>query len=182
MRDRLKTSTHTWRAIASLALCAIGVALSSYTLWVHYRPSALVCVSAGSIDCQAVLTSAQSVIVGIPVPYFGIVFFVALGGLCLPAAWVSTEAWVHLVRLAAVIIGMGSAIYLIVTELFTVKKICLWCTGVHVVTFAVFVIVVTATPAIMARSGSSLPDHAAELDDPSIRHLTQRQRSEQNTS
>jgi uncharacterized membrane protein len=143
-----------WRPIVTLLLCAIGVGLSSYTLWVHYHPKALVCVDAGPIDCQAVLTSAQSIILGIPVPVFGLVFFIGLGALCLPIAWRTTAAWVHWLRLAGVVAGIGTVVYLITTELFTVKKICLWCTGVHLVTFALFVIVVTSTPALLDRSGS----------------------------
>ncbi len=142
-----------WRPVVTLTLCVIGLGLSIYTLWIHYQPSALACISAGPIDCQAVLTSAQSVVVGIPVPYFGIVFFLGMGALCLPAAWRISAVWVHVLRLAGVVVGIGSVIYLISTELFTVKKICLWCSGVHLVTFALFIIIVTATPALMARSG-----------------------------
>ena len=47
--------------------------------------------------------------------------------------------------------GIGSVVYLVSTELFTIKKICLWCTGVHAVTFALFVVVVTGTPALVDR-------------------------------
>jgi uncharacterized membrane protein len=82
------------------------------------------------------------------------VFFIGLGALCLPIAWRTTAAWVHWLRLAGVVAGIGTVVYLITTELFTVKKICLWCTGVHLVTFALFVIVVTSTPALLDRSGS----------------------------
>jgi uncharacterized membrane protein len=145
-------SARNWQQVATLTLCGIGLALSAYALWVHYHPGALVCVSAGSIGCQAVLTSAQSVVLGIPVPFFGLVFFLGLGTLCLPAAWRSMDARVHWVRLMGVIVGIGTVVYLVTTELFTVKKICLWCTGVHIVTFALFVIVVTSTPALLDRS------------------------------
>lgn len=141
-----------WRPVVTLILCAVGLALSGYTLWVHYHPSALVCVSAGAIDCQAVLTSAQSVVLGIPVPAFGLVFFLGLGALCLPTAWRSAATWVHLLRLLGVVVGIAMVVYLVSTELFTVKKICLWCTGVHIVTFALFTIVVTSTPALLERS------------------------------
>jgi uncharacterized membrane protein len=142
-----------WRPIVTLILCAIGLGLSTYTLWVHYHPSALACpLASGSIDCQAVLTSAQSVILGIPVPVFGLIFFLGLGTLCLPGAWRSTASWVHWLRLAGVIAGIGTVIYLVSTELFTVKKICLWCTGVHIVTFALFVIVISSTPAMLERT------------------------------
>jgi uncharacterized membrane protein len=48
--------------------------------------------------------------------------------------------------------GMGFVIYLVYAELFTIKKICLWCTGVHVVTFFLFVLVVSSFPAMTART------------------------------
>lgn len=72
--------------------------------------------------------------------------------MCLPAAWHSSAAWVHQTRLVGVVVGIGMVVYLVTTALFTIKKICLWCTGVHVVTFALFVIVVTSTPALLDRS------------------------------
>jgi uncharacterized membrane protein len=144
-------NTVTWRPVTTLALCVIGLGLSAYTLWVHYHPGALACLVAGPIDCQAVLTSAQSVVFGIPVPFFGIAFFLGLGAFCLPAAWRSAAVWVHWSRLAVVIVGIGSVIYLVSTELFAVKKICLWCTGVHLVTFALFVIIAISTPALVQR-------------------------------
>jgi uncharacterized membrane protein len=153
VRDRRSKSTPTRRAIASLALCTVGLGLSGYTLDVHFQPQSLVCVNAGPFDCGAVLTSAQSVIFGIPVPFFGIAFFLGLGMLCLPFAWRSAEMWVHWARLAVTVVGIGMVMYLIVTELFTVKKICLWCTGVHVVTFLLFAIVVTGMPALLAQDG-----------------------------
>jgi uncharacterized membrane protein len=88
-------------------------------------------------------------VVGIPVPAFGLAFFLGRGALCPPAAWRSTNPWVHVARLAGVVVGIGTVFYLVSTELFTAKKICLWCTGVHIVTFALFVIVVTSTPALI---------------------------------
>jgi uncharacterized membrane protein len=145
-------SSQRWQIFSSLALCAIGLALSGYTLWVHIQPSALVCVSGGAIDCQAVLTSAQSVVLGIPVPVFGIVFFLVIGALCRPSAWRSTQTRLHILRLVVATVGIFTVLYLISTELFTVKKICLWCTGVHLVTFALFVIIATSTPSLVEQN------------------------------
>jgi uncharacterized membrane protein len=112
-------------------------------------------VNAGPISCEAVLTSAQSVVFGIPVPVFGIIFFIILGALCTPGAWRSPWARIHQLRLLVVIVGIFTVLYLISTELFTNKKICLWCTGVHLVTFALFVIVATSTPSLLERARSS---------------------------
>jgi uncharacterized membrane protein len=150
-----ENSGQRWQIIFSLSLCVIGLALAGYTLWVHWHPGALVCVNAGPISCEAVLTSAQSVVFGIPVPVFGIIFFIVLGALCTPGAWQSSRARIHQLRLLVVIVGMFTVLYLISTELFTIKKICLWCTGVHLVTFALFVIVATSTPSLLEHARSS---------------------------
>jgi uncharacterized membrane protein len=91
-------------------------------------------------------------VAGIPVPVFGIVFFLVLGALCWPAAWRSSQTRIHMLRLVVATVGIFTVLYLISTELFTVKKICLWCTGVHIVTFALFVIVATSTPSLLERT------------------------------
>jgi uncharacterized membrane protein len=143
LQSAVAQPTMRWQAIATSLLCVIGLGLSLYTLWVHYHPGALACIDAGPVDCQAVLTSPQSVVAGVPVPYFGIAFFVVLGLLCLPASWRSASRRIHWSRLAIAAVGIGSAIYLVSIELFDVKKICLYCTGVHAVTFVLFIIIVT---------------------------------------
>jgi uncharacterized membrane protein len=160
--DQREQGGRNWRPVVSLILCAIGMGISLYTLYVHYQPTALACVSAGPIDCQAVLTSAQSSVFGlVPVPYLGIIFFLIIGAFCLPVAWRSEDVRVHLGRLAVAIVGIGMVFYLISTELFSVKKICLWCTGVHLVTFILFVIIVTSTPALLDRTGQRRLESAA---------------------
>jgi len=68
----------------------------------------------------------------------GLVFFVAMVALCLPAAWRATSPWLHRGRIAAVSIGALSVLYLVWVELFAVNAICLWCTAVHVVTLCLF--------------------------------------------
>lgn len=153
--SRREEPSQRWRILSSLALCVIGLALAGYTLWVHYHPSALICANAGPIDCAAVLTSAQSVVLGVPVPIYGFVFFLVLGALCLPPAWRSSDARIHVLRMVVATVGILTVLYLISTELFTVKKICLWCTGVHIVTFVLFVIVATSTPSLLDRTRSS---------------------------
>jgi uncharacterized membrane protein len=74
-----------WQPVALLALCGVGLVVALYTLWIHYHPEALKCFSGGGLfSCAQVLQSAQSVIFGIPVPYFGVTFFLLMALLCLP--------------------------------------------------------------------------------------------------
>jgi uncharacterized membrane protein len=152
LNGQLDANRRTWQPVALLVLCGLGLGLALYTLWIHYQPRALVCVSGGIFNCGEVLKSAQSVIFGVPVPYFGVAFFVVMGSLCVPAAWRSPARWVHKTRLTLSICGMGMVSYLIWTELITLNAVCLWCTGVHIVTFAIFVIVVASTPMLLSRA------------------------------
>jgi uncharacterized membrane protein len=136
-------SPRLWRPFATGGISLAGIGISIYLLIVHYEPQALVCSTSGIVNCEKVLTSPQSVILGIPVPMFGIAFFVAMSALSLPAAWRSTSPWLARARLAAVVVGMGMVVYLISQEALTLHAICLWCTSVHVLTFALFLIVIT---------------------------------------
>ncbi len=79
--------------------------------------------------------------------------------LCLPAAWRSADRRIHLARLALSITGVAMIIYLIIAELFLIKAICLWCSGVHLITFILFVIIVTSAPIVLAPGyGEAEPD------------------------
>jgi uncharacterized membrane protein len=115
------------------------------------QPHSLVCLNADArfIHCEPILTSAQSAVVGLPVSTFGIAFFLALGVLCLPNTWRSSQPAIHILRFALAAVGLLSVLFLIFTELFTVKQFSWWCTGVQAATFALFVIVAASTPALL---------------------------------
>ena len=82
-------------------------------------------------------------ILGLPVALYGAVFFVFMTVINLPLLWRSTSVWVARLRLAAAIAGIGMVIYLISVETLVVHHICIWCTGVHVFMFALFVLITT---------------------------------------
>jgi uncharacterized membrane protein len=139
-----------WQPIATLLLCVFGLGVSIYLTITHFSPHALVCSDNGAINCLKVTTSPQSEIIGIPVAILGLAYFVPMIALCLPAAWRSRDRRIHLARLALSIIGVGMILYLIIAELFIIKAICLWCSSVHLITFILFAIIVTATPIVLA--------------------------------
>ena len=45
------------------------------------------------------------------------------------------------------VVGIVFVLYLVYTELFTIRSICLWCTSVHVITFALFVLIMFSAAA-----------------------------------
>ena len=52
----------------------------------------------------------------------------------------------HRVRLVAAGLGFAFVLYLVYTELVTLHAICLWCTGVHLVTLTLLVTLLLADP------------------------------------
>lgn len=136
-----------WAAPLTLSISAAGLGASAYLTWSHYAaPTALSCPDTGAINCVKVTTSAQSMVFGtIPVAVLGLAFFTAMIALCLPVAWRARSPWVSRARVVAAIAGIGWVLYLVGVELLAVHAICLWCTGVHVLAFALFVAVVAAS-------------------------------------
>jgi uncharacterized membrane protein len=130
-----------WFQLTTLALAILGLGISIYETWAEEFNSAHLagCPTGGhgTFNCEAVLTSPQSHILGIPVAVLGIVFYVALIPLFSPWAWRLKSALVHRLRLASMIVGMAFVVYLISAEL-SIGSICEYCTGVHIVTFLLF--------------------------------------------
>ena len=132
-----------WLPVASLALVVAGLAVAGYLTVEHYTaPTTLACPETGVVNCQKVTTSAQSVVFGVPVAVLGLLYFAAMGPLCLPVAWRSTRPVLRRARIGLSVVGVGFVVYLLYTELFTLNAICLWCTAVHVITLALFAVVV----------------------------------------
>lgn len=141
-----------WAAPASIALSAAGVAVSLYLTVAHLSsPDLLVCTEAGLVDCASVITSRWSVFLGIPVPLLGLVWFLAMLGLSLPAAWRSPRREIHLARLLLAVAGMGFVLWLIYAELVLVGALCLWCTVAHALAFGLFAIVALTAPDLLSR-------------------------------
>jgi uncharacterized membrane protein len=135
-----------WLQIVSGLLAVLGLGISAYETYAHYNGSHLAyCPSGGNgtFNCTAVITSPQSMVFGVlPVAVLGLAFYVAAVPLFSPWAWRLRSPLVHQVRLASVVVGMGFVLYLIYAELFQIRDICEYCTGVHLVTFLLFCITV----------------------------------------
>lgn len=136
---------------AALVLSLLGLADSTYLTITHFQKQALVCPTHGFINCAQVTTSAQSRVFGIPVAILGLAFYVAMTVINLPPLWKTTDSRVAWVRLAMVVSGIGFVLYLVYAELFLIKAICEYCTGVHIVTLSLFVLIVTTFPSMLHR-------------------------------
>ncbi|HEX4221537.1 MAG TPA: vitamin K epoxide reductase family protein [Pseudonocardiaceae bacterium] len=132
-----------WLVISSFVLTLAGLALSIYLTISHYTDqAALFCQQNSVINCVKVTTSPESVIFGIPVAVLGLVFFVPMVVLNSPWAWRSPLPVLRWLRLAGVALGLVFVVYLVSAELVLIGSICEYCTGVHIVTLALFLVVV----------------------------------------
>lgn len=163
-QQTLTTTVPRWAAPASLVICVLGLLDAAYLVFEHYNSKvSFLCTESAHVNCAAVTTSKYSwfpptdyqssllvkphhVGFGIPVSVLGLAFFVVMALLCLPMVWRHTSRAVLMTRTGLAGLGVLSVLYLVWVELFPLNgTICLYCTGVHVLTVTLFVVVLLAT-------------------------------------
>jgi uncharacterized membrane protein len=139
-----------WLQFTTFLLALAGLGVSIYLTYEHYTNGVLAGCNehAGTIDCAKVTTSHQSFLYlpgwTVPVAVLGLAFYAFLVPVMSPWAWRLKYSWVHWVRLAAMVSGIGFVLWLLYAELFKIQAICLYCTSVHVLTFLIFCLTVFA--------------------------------------
>ena len=127
---------------ASFVLSIVGIAISTYLTIAHYKGAEiLACADTGIVNCATVTTSAQSKFLGLPVSNLGLTFFLAMVVINSPWVWRRNSLLLDRTRVICLVGGMGFVLWLIAAELLIIDHICLWCTGVHVVTFALLLVI-----------------------------------------
>jgi len=149
---RLLTLARQQLGLTALALIAVvGLGISVYLTIVHYDSGVkLVCNTTGLINCQSVTSSAYSVVPGtsIPITIPGMLWFLALGALAVAGlrwAWrgEAEDPRLRISTLLLTVAGLVFIIYLVYCEIVLVQRICEWCTVVHLLTLASFLIALT---------------------------------------
>lgn len=126
--------------LTGLVLAVAGLLVSAYLTYEHYTSStSLACPETSTVNCAKVTTSHWSTFAGLPVALLGLLFYVVMVALMTPNQRFPRDA-VRRTRLVVAAVGVCFAVYLVWAELFRVNAICLWCTGVHVITVALFAV------------------------------------------
>jgi uncharacterized membrane protein len=132
-----------WFQLTTWILSLGGLGVSIYLTIAHFNTSVtLACPATSTINCEKVTTSPESYAFGIPVAVLGLAFYVFLAVVNSPWAWRITWPPLRWARVGSMVVGILFVLYLIYAELFSIGAICLWCTSVHVITFALFVLIV----------------------------------------
>ena len=139
-----------WAIITTFVLSLIGLGLSIFLTISHFDHAVIInscSTGGGTINCLAVTTSSQSYFLGIPVAILGLATYVVMTALNSPWGWRATNYWLHVARFVIVIVSMFFVFWLLYAELIIINHICEYCTGVHIVTFALLIVLTRVSPA-----------------------------------
>jgi uncharacterized membrane protein len=128
------SSTATFDRRPFFVLGTLGLALSLVLELFHVRayltPTASAfCALGEQLDCTSVALSRFSVILGVPVPLWG-----ALGFIAILVATVRRSRWLLVLSGAAALVSLA----LLVVEVVAIGALCLLCEAVHLVSFLLF--------------------------------------------
>lgn len=110
-------------------IVVLGIIISIYLTYVHFQPGSLYCPSTGIINCEQVLTSSYSEILGIPLAIQALVWFAVLGILTFYNR--PRDGKFHIVRNLWLIIGLGGIVYSVIA-MHLIGKICIYCSSLDV--------------------------------------------------
>ena len=135
-----------WPWLAGTIISLLGLADAAYLTYAHYTSTtSLACPTHGFINCAKVTTSSYSHFLGMPVAVLGLAFFAGMLPLQTPWAWASQWRLLRAGRLAALAGGVVMVVWLMYAEFIKLHNLCEYCTGVHVLTVALFVTTLFAT-------------------------------------
>jgi uncharacterized membrane protein len=147
-----------WAPVASTVICLLALADSAYLTYTHYAAARIFACPTNPhsfVNCAAVTSGPYSAVLGIPVAVLGLAWSAGMLALCSPPAWRSRlwtsprwarlGPWVGRLRLLGSVAGVGMVFWLVYVELFKKDHLCEFCTAVHVLTVALFIVVVFST-------------------------------------
>ncbi len=123
-------------------LSILGILISLYLLEKYITGEHIACgPKSGSFDCDAVRSSAYSSVGGIPLPFFGLVFYLLIFILSfLKTILVSKEILLNYLLIISAAVGLLVSGYLLYLELYVIHAICLWCTISGLISLSIFIL------------------------------------------
>jgi uncharacterized membrane protein len=133
---------------ALIGMAVVGFAVSIYLTTVHYAGVAPICSTTGVVDCARVTSSQWSVVPGtqLPITIPGMLWFAVSGGLAFVllrarARGAAEDPRARQAQLVWGALGLLTVLYLVYVEIVKLHRLCEWCTVVHLLTFASFLII-----------------------------------------
>jgi uncharacterized membrane protein len=136
-----------WEPPALTGIAVAGVAIAAYLTATHANAIPLFCSINSVVNCASVTHSAYSVIPGtsIPISSLGVAWF-AVSGLLSLVGWRAAAVggpepgWLRPLHLVWATLALIFVLYLVYVEIVVLRKVCEWCTVVHLLVVATFVL------------------------------------------
>jgi uncharacterized membrane protein len=121
--------------IAIPILSLLGMSISSYLTYVHYKEVSPICLPIA--PCDAVLSSPYAAIWGIPLSLLGLLMYVLLAvlGFWLLREKKQGQTLIALVTYTLALSGTLFTAYLYYLEIFVIRAFCTWCIATSLVIF-----------------------------------------------
>jgi uncharacterized membrane protein len=119
----------------------LGLLVSGYLVITHVFGGPILCAGHG---CETVRASSYSHLLGIPTPFYGIVFYLLLATGAL--LWSTQPGQVALPLLVLTGVGLAMSAWLTYLEAFVIHAWCLWCVASALLSLAAFGIVWYTVP------------------------------------
>jgi uncharacterized membrane protein len=137
----------TWEPRALIGIAVLGFAIAVYLTATHANAVPLVCSINSVVNCASVTHSTYSVIFGtsIPISILGVGWFLVSGLLsfaglrAMRSDW-PEPAWLRPVHLVWATLALIFVLYLVYIEIVVLHQICEWCSVVHLLIVATFVL------------------------------------------
>ncbi len=112
-------------------LSLIGILISIYLIYSHYSDTSLACPESSVINCANVVTSQYSTFFTLPLPVYGIVYFIFSFVLAFIPKLKKLLFGVSIIALIVVF-------RLVYIEIALIGSICIYCTSLHIIIFFIF--------------------------------------------
>ena len=121
-----------------LALALLGTSIAFYDSYAIYNGQALWCPP--PIDgCNEVANSPYARIYGLPVGYYGVVFYLYMFGLAALLAFEPCSRALRLAALGYAALGVGFSIYFMILQIAFIHAFCIYCLGSAVTTLLLLI-------------------------------------------
>ena len=130
-----------WLRYIAIVLCIIGIGIAVYLASAKLADTELACVDTGSLDCNAVQSSAYSEIMGVPISILGLSAYVAFIILLVLETRVDLIAdYGRMAMFGMALFGVVYSAYLTYIEAFVLEKWCQYCIASAIIMVSLFVI------------------------------------------
>lgn len=117
----------------------LGFAVAAFLFYEYSFSSSIICPTGAG--CDIVRASSYSNLLGIPIPFFGIGFYLVMAVLSVVHSHDLPTKIVKRLQLVIGFSGVGFGIYLTFLEAFVIKAFCFWCVVSFIISLVILLVI-----------------------------------------